>query len=104
VLPGTGHFYSGRFRDGAIALLLNGAFLAAGVEAVQAGHEAAAGLLLFFEAAWYSGAIYGAVNAAHKLNRDTEDQFLQGLERQHRSDLRSPARLTPSLVFVHIPF
>jgi TolA-binding protein len=104
VIPGTGHFYTGRLRDGAIALLLNGAFLAAGIEAVQAGHEAAAGLLFFFEAAWYSGAIYGAVNAAHKFNRDAEDRFLQGLERQHRSDLRPMGRLTSSLVLVHIPF
>jgi TolA-binding protein len=104
VLPGTGHFYTGRFRDGAIALLLNGAFLAAGIEAVQAGNEAAAGFLLFFEAAWYSGAIYGAVNAAHKFNRDIEDQFLLELERQHRSDRRSLVRRTPSLRLVHIPF
>jgi tetratricopeptide (TPR) repeat protein len=103
-IPGTGHFYAGRFRDGAIALLLNGAFLAAGIEAVQSGNEAAAGLLLFFEAAWYSGSIYGAVNAAHKFNRDSEEQFLQSLERQHRSDLRSLGRVTPALVLVHIPF
>jgi hypothetical protein len=104
VVPGSGHFYAGRFRDGAVALLLNGAFLAAGIEAVQAGNEAAAGLLFFFEAAWYSGAIYGAVNAAYKFNRDAEEQFLQGLERQYRSDARSLSRLTPSLVLVRIPF
>jgi TolA-binding protein len=104
VIPGTGHFYTERLRDGAIALLLNGAFLVAGLEAVQAGHEAAAGVLFFFEAAWYAGSIYGAVNAAHKFNRDTEDQFLQELERQHRSDARPQGRLTPSLVLVRIPF
>src|SRR5262245_53483791 len=33
-IPGSGHFYTGRWRDGTIALLLNGAFLAAGIEAV----------------------------------------------------------------------
>jgi TolA-binding protein len=104
VIPGTGHFYTGRFRDGAIALLLNGAFLAAGVEAVSAGNEAAAGLLLFFEAAWYSGAIYGAVNAAQKYNRDLEERWLQGLERQHSPVGRSLSRVPPSLVLVHIPF
>ena len=104
VIPGTGHFYTGRFRDGTIALLLNGAFLAAGIEAVSAGNEAAAGLLLFFEAAWYSGAIYGAVNAAQKYNRDLEDRWLQGLERQHSPAGRSLSRVPPSLVLVHIPF
>lgn len=104
VVPGTGHFYTGRWRDGTIALLLNGAFLAAGIEAVSAGNEAAAGLILFFEAAWYSGAIYGAVNAAQKYNRDVEERWLQGLERQHGPTLRSQSRRAPSLVLVHIPF
>jgi hypothetical protein len=104
VIPGTGHFYTGRYRDGTLALLLNGAFLAAGIQAASTGHEAAAGLLLFFEAAWYSGAIYGAVNAAHKYNQDTEDRWLQGLERQHGPALRSLSRRSSSVVLVHIPF
>jgi hypothetical protein len=104
LIPGTGHFYTGRWRDGTIALLLNGAFLAAGIEAVSAGNEAAAGLLLFFEAAWYSGAIYGAVNATHKYNRDLEERWLQGLERQHSPAGRSSSRMSPALVLVHIPF
>jgi hypothetical protein len=104
VIPGTGHFYTGRWRDGAIALLLNGAFLAAGIEAVSAGNEAAAGVLLFFEAAWYSGTIYGAVNAAYKYNRDVEDRWLQGLERQHGPAGRSLSRVPPSLALVRIPF
>jgi TolA-binding protein len=104
VVPGTGHFYTGRWRDGTVALLLNGAFLAAGLEAVSAGNEAAAGLLLFFEAAWYSGAIYGAVNAAQKYNLDLEERWLQGLERQHGPNSHSLSRMSPSLVLVHIPF
>ncbi len=32
VIPGTGHFYTGRWRDGTVALLLNGGFLAAGTK------------------------------------------------------------------------
>jgi TolA-binding protein len=104
VIPGTGHFYTGRWRDGTIALVLNGAFLAAGIEAVSAGNEAAAALLLFFEAAWYSGAIYGAVNAAHKYNLDLEERWLQGLERQYSPSSRSLSRMPPALVLVHIPF
>jgi TolA-binding protein len=104
VIPGTGHFYTDRYRDGTVALLLNAAFLAAGIQAVSTGHEAAAGVLLFFEAAWYSGAIYGAVNAAQKYNRDTEARWLQGLERQHSPALRSIGRRSPALVLVHIPF
>lgn len=104
VLPGAGHFYTGRMRDGALALLLNGGFLVAGLEAVAAGNDAAAGLLFFFEAAWYAGSIYGAVNAAHKYNRDQEDRWIQGLELQHSPLSRSLSSLPRSLVLVHIPF
>jgi tetratricopeptide (TPR) repeat protein len=104
VLPGSGHWYTGRWRDGTIALLLNGAFLAAGIEAVSAGNEAAAGVLLFFEAAWYSGTIYGAVNAAHKYNRDLEERWLQDLERQHGPAGRLLSRVSPAIVLVHLPF
>jgi outer membrane protein assembly factor BamD (BamD/ComL family) len=104
LMPGTGHFYTGRWRDGTVALLLNGAFLAAGLEAVSAGNEAAAGLLLFFEAAWYSGAVYGAVNAAQKYNLDLEERWLQGLDRQHGPDSHALSRRSPALVLVHIPF
>jgi TolA-binding protein len=104
VVPGTGHVYTGRFRDGFMAFLLNGAFLVAGIEAVAAGNEAAAGLLFFFEAAWYSGSIYGAVNAAHKWNRDQEDRWLHGLEQQHGPALRSLSQRPRGLVLVRIPF
>lgn len=104
VVPGAGHVYTGRFRDGVMALLLNGAFLVTGIEAVAAGNEAVAGLLFFFEAAWYSGSIYGAVSAAHKYNRDQEERWLQGLELQHGQALRSLSYLPHSLVLVRIPF
>lgn len=104
LVPGTGHVYTGRFRDGVIAFLLNGAFLVAGLEAVAAGNEAAAGLLFFFEAAWYAGAVYGAVNAAHKWNRDQEARWLQGLELQHRPALRSLSQRPHTFALVRIPF
>jgi hypothetical protein len=80
------------------------ATVVAGIEAVAAGNEAAAGLLFFFEAAWYSGSIYGAANAAYKWNRDQEDQWLHGLERQHGLALRSLSQRPRGLVLVRIPF
>jgi len=87
-----------------MALLLNGGFLVAGIEAVHAGNEAAAGLLLFFEAAWYAGSIYGAVNATHKWNQDQENRWLHELELQHRPAARSIGHLPRALMLVRIPF
>ncbi len=94
MLPGAGQAYTGRYRDALVALLLNGAFIAGGIEAIRAGNEALAGAIFFFEAGWYMGNIYGAVNAAHKQNRDTEDQFLRGLELEHGQTLRTIGKKT----------
>ncbi|RMF86756.1 MAG: outer membrane protein assembly factor BamD [Nitrospinota bacterium] len=88
LLPGAGQAYNGRYRDALVAFLLNGAFILGGIEAIRAGNEALAGAIFFFEGGWYSGNVYGAINAAHKFNRDVEERFLQGLELQHHSILR----------------
>ncbi|MBW2651408.1 MAG: hypothetical protein JRC66_10550, partial [Deltaproteobacteria bacterium] len=37
------------------------------------------GIVTFFELGWYSGNIYSAVSSAHKFNRRTKKDFLQGL-------------------------
>jgi hypothetical protein len=44
------------------------------------------------------------VNATQKYNRDLEERWLQGLERQHSPSVRSRSRVPPSLALVHIPF
>ncbi|MBI4640031.1 MAG: tetratricopeptide repeat protein [Candidatus Tectomicrobia bacterium] len=83
-LPGSGQFYTGRKRDGTASFLLNASFLAAAITALKKGNDGAAGVLLFFEAGWYVGNIYGAVNSAHKFNLDRHRQFLNDLQRKHQ--------------------
>ncbi|OQX65219.1 MAG: hypothetical protein B5M55_04500, partial [Desulfococcus sp. 4484_242] len=34
------------------------------------------GILAFFEAGWYAGNIYSAVNVTHKWNKKVRDDFL----------------------------
>ncbi|VBB43014.1 Tetratricopeptide repeat protein [uncultured Desulfatiglans sp.] len=86
VLPGAGHAYVGRWKDGLVALLLNGVFIWAAVEAFDSDQDVLGGILAFLEAGWYSGNIYSAVNAAHKFNRKVRDDFRKGLD--ERLDLR----------------
>ena len=38
------------------------------LRAFDSGNEAVGGLLLFFEAGWYTGNIYNAASNAHKFN------------------------------------
>jgi len=74
LLPGAGQLYTGRSREAALAFLLNAAFIGAAIEAFDAGNEILGGILLFFEAGWYGGNIFNAVNSAHKTNRDRLDK------------------------------
>lgn len=79
VLPGLGHAYVGRYKDGAVAFLLNGLFIWAAIEAFNNDNDVLGSILVFAELGWYTGNIYSAVNSAHKHNRKLKDDFLQGL-------------------------
>jgi tetratricopeptide (TPR) repeat protein len=79
VVPGLGHVYCERYKDGLVAFLLNGLFIWATVEAFHSNQEVLGGILGFVELGFYSGTIYSAVNSAHKHNRKLKQDFLQGL-------------------------
>lgn len=79
-LPGLGHAYVNRYKDGVVALLLNGLFIWAAYESFNRDHEVLGGILAFLELGWYSGNIYSAVNSAHKYNRAVKGEFLRGLK------------------------
>ena len=68
LVPGLGYVYSGEYANGARSLILNGLFIfgmAATAERDQWGGFAA---ISFFEVTWYSGSIYGGIDAAHRYN------------------------------------
>ena len=79
IVPGLGHVYCERYKDGLVAFLLNGLFLWATFEAFHEDQEVLGAVLGFVELGFYSGTIYSAVNSAHKYNRKIKDDFLQGL-------------------------
>ncbi len=82
LIPGLGHAYVSRYRDAAVAFVLNGLFIWATVEAFDQDHEVLGGILAAFEIGWYTGNIYSAVNCAHKYNRKTQEDFRKGLKDQ----------------------
>ncbi len=84
-LPGAGQLYSGRLRQALLSFVLNGAFILATVEAFDNENYAVGGILLFFEAGWYGGNIYNAVNNAHKYN--------QRIKHNYRQQMRSRLKL-----------
>jgi len=79
VLPGLGHVYGERYRDGLVSFILNGLFIWAAVESFDQDHDVLGGILTFLEAGWYSGNIYSAVNGAHKYNRKIRNEYRKDL-------------------------
>ena len=80
ILPGSGHFYTGREKDGITAFSLNGAFIWGAVESYNNKNYAVAGILAFFELGWYFGNIYSAVNSTHKYNKRLKDGYIKSLK------------------------
>lgn len=80
IVPGLGHAYVSRYKDAAIAFLLNGLFIWAAVESFHEDHEVLGGILTFLEIGWYSGNIYSAVNVTHKHNRKIQNEFRSTLK------------------------
>ncbi len=79
VVPGLGHIYCSRPKDGLVAFLVNGLFIWAAAESFEQDHDVLGGILAFLELGWYSGNIYSAVNSAHKYNRKIKNDFRKGL-------------------------
>ncbi|RLB16422.1 MAG: hypothetical protein DRG82_09180 [Deltaproteobacteria bacterium] len=80
VLPGLGHVYVGRYKDGGVAFLVNALFIWAAVESFHNDNNVVGGMLTFLELGWYSGNIYSAVNSAHKYNRKIRNDFRKSLK------------------------
>ena len=79
-VPGSGQLYLGRRGDAWLAFVLNGLFVAGIIEALNQDQPAVAGMLGLFEAGWYAGNIYSAVNGAHKYNLHQARRFIQEME------------------------
>jgi hypothetical protein len=81
ILPGSGQIYNERFKDGIYSFILNALFMCGAYMAFEDENYALGGILVLFEAGWYTGNVYGAVSGAHKYNRKVdEDVFKRGLQ------------------------
>ncbi len=69
IIPGLGYVYSGEYGNAFRCLLLNSLFIWAAAEFASDDEWALFSAALFFEITWYSGSIYGGIDAAHRYNR-----------------------------------
>jgi len=68
ILPGSGQVYSGRYRDGAMAFVVNALFITGTIVALDNENYAVAAIVGGVGLPFYIGNIYGAANSAKKWN------------------------------------
>jgi len=84
VLPGSGHFYSGRPGQAAASFLLNALFITGAVLAFEHDSPVLGGILVFFEVGWYVGGIQSAAQAAREENQKEESKYRRDLKEKYR--------------------
>ena len=70
IIPGLGYAYSGEYVNAIRSVILNSLFIWGMVETAERDQWAAFSVITFFELTWYSGSIYGGIDAAHRRNRE----------------------------------
>jgi hypothetical protein len=76
-VPGTGSFYVGRFAEGSLALFVNAVLIYATVNSFQRDQVGAGAVFGALALAFYGGAIYAAINGAHKFNDRARAAYLE---------------------------
>jgi hypothetical protein len=79
LIPGLGYAYSGEYANAGRSLILNSLFIYGMVNTAENESWGAFAAISFFELTWYSGSIYGGIDAAHRYNQDRLDACSQGI-------------------------
>ena len=73
LVPGLGYVYAGEYANAARSVILNGLFLWGMAETAEEDEWGIFAVLTFAEFTWYSGSIYGGMDATHRHNRERLD-------------------------------
>ena len=87
LVPGLGYAYSGEWGNAFRSIVLNGLFGWAMYECAAHDEWGLFAVTTFFELTWYTGSVYGGVDAAHRYNRER----LADAARDVRGDAPAPA-------------
>jgi hypothetical protein len=87
LIPGCGYLYSGETGNALRSFFLNALFIWGMVETGRRDEWGAFSVIGFFEATWYSGSIYGGIDAARRSNRGRLEDAVR--------DVRGDDRLCP---------
>lgn len=99
LIPGLGYFYSGEYANGLRSIILNSLFIFGMVATAEEDQWGGFAVITFFEITWYSGSIYGGVDAAHRYNQRRMDTCADAITRNAHYEMDAPALPLFSLRF-----
>ena len=99
MVPGLGYAYSGEWGNMVRSMILNGLFIWAMVETAEEDQWALFGVSTFFELTWYTGSIYGGIDAAHRHNRERLDGAVRAVQGDGGADVETGALPVVKLKF-----
>ena len=99
MVPGLGYAYSGEWGNMVRSMILNGLFIWAMTETAIDDEWALFGVCTFFELTWYTGSIYGGIDAAHRHNRERLDGAVRAVQGDGGADVETGALPVVKLKF-----
>ncbi len=75
MIPGMGYAYAGEYGNMIRSLILNTIFIYGMVDTAQKDQWGAFAAITFFELTWYSGSIYGGIDASHRYNQRRRNEL-----------------------------
>jgi len=79
LIPGVGYAYSGEYANALRSLILNGLFIYAMTDTADNKQWGAFTAITFFEITWYTGSIYGGIDAAQRFNQTRLDSCINDI-------------------------
>lgn len=80
-VPGLGYVYSGEYGNAVRSAIINAIFIAGMLDTADDEEWGAFAVLSFFELTWYTGSIYGGIDAAHRHNRSRLTTCIGSIEK-----------------------
>jgi hypothetical protein len=80
LIPGLGYAYAGEYANALRSLILNSIFIFGMVDTAGDEEWGAFAAITFFEITWYSGSIYGGIDASHRYNRNRLEDAINAVQ------------------------
>lgn len=79
LVPGLGYAFAGEYANATRSLILNSLFIWGMVSTAENEQWGGFAALTFFELTWYTGSIYGGVDASHRYNERRRARVVEAI-------------------------